>query len=265
MTADAETPTRSDTANGTLDFCADCHQRFLISDRRLILGARAFHASQCRPMPMTSPTHSLVERLTPERRAREFVETGFRNLGVPSLEPYIAIIAKLLEEQVADTRVEQAAEITRLTELAGKASVPEGRKLTSDERELFDRSLDVAVQLALSEHEQHKGLGQIIAGLAAIINRRLSASVPPEGRATSDRMHDSAYVAGAQAGYRCGLAADHDGLQAIINARTPYSPQTDAKPIADQIELAAARHVLDTTRVPPEGQDAWRGIESAEK
>jgi len=34
--------------------------------------------------------------LTPEKRAREFVEAGFRDLGVPSLEPYIAIIAELI-------------------------------------------------------------------------------------------------------------------------------------------------------------------------
>ena len=32
----------------------------------------------------------------PEQRAREFVTAGFGNLGVPSLEPYIEIIAELI-------------------------------------------------------------------------------------------------------------------------------------------------------------------------
>lgn len=35
--------------------------------------------------------------MTPEERAREFVETGFRDLGVKSLEPYVKIIAELIQ------------------------------------------------------------------------------------------------------------------------------------------------------------------------
>src|SRR3990167_5734369 len=35
--------------------------------------------------------------MTPDERAREFVEVGFRGLGVPSLEPYIKIISELIE------------------------------------------------------------------------------------------------------------------------------------------------------------------------
>jgi len=34
--------------------------------------------------------------MSPNQRAREFVEAGFRELGVPSLEPYIKIIAELI-------------------------------------------------------------------------------------------------------------------------------------------------------------------------
>ncbi len=35
--------------------------------------------------------------MKPEQRAREFVTVGFRDLGVPSLEPYITIIAELID------------------------------------------------------------------------------------------------------------------------------------------------------------------------
>jgi hypothetical protein len=48
--------------------------------------------------------------MTPERRAREFVEVGFRDLGAPSLEPYIAIIAELIAE-VENDALERAAEV----------------------------------------------------------------------------------------------------------------------------------------------------------
>lgn len=34
--------------------------------------------------------------MTPEQRARKFVTVGFRDLGMPSFEPYIAIIAELI-------------------------------------------------------------------------------------------------------------------------------------------------------------------------
>jgi len=44
--------------------------------------------------------------------------------------------------------------------------------MTPQENEMFDGALDVAVQLAKSENDQHKALGQIIAGLCAIIARR---------------------------------------------------------------------------------------------
>lgn len=43
--------------------------------------------------------------------------------------------------------------------------------LNGSEQELFNGALDVAVTLAASKNEQHKGLGQIIAGLCAIINK----------------------------------------------------------------------------------------------
>jgi hypothetical protein len=39
-----------------------------------------------------------------ENIAREFVETGFRSLGVPSLEPYIKIIAELIEFAIVEER-----------------------------------------------------------------------------------------------------------------------------------------------------------------
>ena len=42
--------------------------------------------------------------MTPQERAKEFVETGFQSLGVPSLEPYTAIIAELIESAVSDER-----------------------------------------------------------------------------------------------------------------------------------------------------------------
>ena len=51
------------TANGTLDFCADCRERFALSDRRLILGDRAYH-ERCGPMidtPSLSERWSLVK------------------------------------------------------------------------------------------------------------------------------------------------------------------------------------------------------------
>lgn len=48
--------------------------------------------------------------LTPEKRAREFVEVGFRDLGVPSLEPYIAIIAELIAGAENDA-MERAAKV----------------------------------------------------------------------------------------------------------------------------------------------------------
>lgn len=51
--------------------------------------------------------------------------------------------------------------------------MPETIKLTEQEEQMLDGALDVAVQLAASEHEQHKALGQIIAGVCAIINKRL--------------------------------------------------------------------------------------------
>lgn len=42
--------------------------------------------------------------MTPEQRAREFVTEGFRSLGVPSLEPYIKIIAELIDGTEQDAR-----------------------------------------------------------------------------------------------------------------------------------------------------------------
>lgn len=46
--------------------------------------------------------------MTPKERAREFVIVGFRDLGVPSLEPYITIIAELIEGAERDA-VEKCA------------------------------------------------------------------------------------------------------------------------------------------------------------
>ena len=46
---------------------------------------------------------------------------------------------------------------------------------------MLDGGLDVAVQLAMSEHEQHKGLGQIIAGLCAIIIKYTDADAELTG------------------------------------------------------------------------------------
>ena len=48
--------------------------------------------------------------MTAEQRAREFVTAGFRSLGVPSLEPYIRIIAELIDgaEQVAAAPLRKA-------------------------------------------------------------------------------------------------------------------------------------------------------------
>jgi hypothetical protein len=51
-----------------------------------------------------------VLSMTPEQRAREFVEVGFRDLGVP-LEPYVQIIAEL----IAGAETELRAEVDRLT------------------------------------------------------------------------------------------------------------------------------------------------------
>lgn len=45
--------------------------------------------------------------MTPEARAREFVTVGLRSLGVPSLEPYIEVIAELIEGAEADVRADQ--------------------------------------------------------------------------------------------------------------------------------------------------------------
>lgn len=42
--------------------------------------------------------------MSPELRAREFVTTGFRSLGVPDLEPYIKVIAELIEGAETDAR-----------------------------------------------------------------------------------------------------------------------------------------------------------------
>lgn len=56
---------------------------------------------------------------------------------------------------------------------------PKGWKLTLDEEKMFDGALDVAVNLARSENEQHKGLGQIIAGVCAIIHRRVPDTEMP--------------------------------------------------------------------------------------
>ena len=42
--------------------------------------------------------------MTAEQRAREFIETGFRSLGVPSLEPYIEVIAELIRGAEQDER-----------------------------------------------------------------------------------------------------------------------------------------------------------------
>jgi hypothetical protein len=39
---------------------------------------------------------SAHEKMTAEQRAREFVTTGFRDLDLPSLEPYIEIVAELI-------------------------------------------------------------------------------------------------------------------------------------------------------------------------
>jgi hypothetical protein len=47
---------------------------------------------------------------TSAERAREFVEAGFRSLGVPSLEPYIEVVAELLEHERA-LAIEEAAKI----------------------------------------------------------------------------------------------------------------------------------------------------------
>lgn len=61
--------------------------------------------------------------------------------------------------------------------------------LSQTEQELFDGALDVGVQLAMSEHEQHKALGQIIAGLCAIIYKRqlVAASTGGEQERTADK------------------------------------------------------------------------------
>jgi hypothetical protein len=54
-------------------------------------------------------------------------------------------------------------------------------QLTDAEHEMLDGALDVATQLAMSEHEQHKGLGQIIAGLCAIIIKYTDADAEIAG------------------------------------------------------------------------------------
>lgn len=51
--------------------------------------------------------------------------------------------------------------------------MPETIELSDNERQMFDGALNISVELALSDHEQHKNLGKIIAGVCAIIYKRL--------------------------------------------------------------------------------------------
>ena len=44
-------------------------------------------------------------------------------------------------------------------------------KLNNVEREMFVGALNVAIELRDAEHEQHRNLGAIVAGLCAIINK----------------------------------------------------------------------------------------------
>jgi hypothetical protein len=50
-------------------------------------------------------------------------------------------------------------------------TMPAKPQLNSTEQEMFVGALNVAVELRDAEHEQHRNLGSIIAGLCAIINK----------------------------------------------------------------------------------------------
>ena len=59
-----------------------------------------------------------------------------------------------------------------VAELTAHANSRLDDSMTDEEHEFFDGALDMAVEFAKSEDEQTKGLGQIIAGLCAIIEKR---------------------------------------------------------------------------------------------
>jgi hypothetical protein len=72
--------------------------------------------------------------MTPEQRAREFVEVGFRSFGVP-LEPYVQIIAELIAGAEADLH----AEIERLK----KMCIALGRAAMDIEQQLRAKEVEV--------------------------------------------------------------------------------------------------------------------------
>lgn len=71
-----------------------------------------------RPSP---PAQSGEGVMTPEQRAREFIEVGFRSLGVPSLEPYIKIVSELIAGAEADATAAAQAQIATLTQALAEA------------------------------------------------------------------------------------------------------------------------------------------------
>ena len=78
--------------------------------------------------------------MTPDQRAREFVTVGFRDLGVPSLEPYIKIVAELIEgveQDVIERCGRIADQLAERHESDGKPEMALGSKMASTAIRIF--------------------------------------------------------------------------------------------------------------------------------
>ena len=88
-------------------------------------------------------------------------------------------------------------------------------------------SLARAMAEAAGYHpDQWNGYGFQVSRLTTLAQAALAAlsraSSTPAHRYNADALYDSAYIAGAKAGYNLGLTEDNAGLQALIKARDGY-------------------------------------------
>lgn len=92
--------------------------------------------------------------MTPEQRAREFVTAGFRDLGVPSLEPYVTIIAELIDGAEQEARQDARRQV-------GEAMV---EAADSHSAEVADILRGIGQRLAASTNESlvREGLTTIV-------------------------------------------------------------------------------------------------------
>lgn len=101
----------------------------------------------------------------------------------------------------------------------------------------------------------HEAVGLLIGLLDGPRRREVQAatkealSTTPPIAAPGDALYDSAYIAGAKAGYNCGVNEDSAGLEALINARSGYlkalkdkfrTPAPEPQPVGEVVALRDA-------------------------